>query len=476
MPHSLRLVLDIGKTAAKLSAWDDLGNCLAKFSRTNCVVGAGAYTALDVAETEAWLEESLRECAALGPIASIIPVGHGAAAALIRDGSLALPVMDYEFPIPEDVAAAYEAERDSIALSGSPAMQWGLNLGRQLFFLNRRFPDAFDHRTAILPWPQFWAWRLSGVAVTEVSSLGAHTDLWSPASADFSPLARRIGWAAKFPGFAKAGAVVGRLTQEWQARTGLDPGVAIHAGLHDSNAALNAARGRDAFSDGDATILSTGTWFVTMRSAAELAKFDLASFAAQAGCLINVDIAGRPVPTALFMGGREFEALVADCMDAVTNPSLTSELELGAARCIANSVMALPTWQPGTGFFAARTGRWTTPPDGQTQRCAASLIYLALMADHALKLAGSERLVVVDGRFANSALFTGALATLRPELQVAVADAENDIALGALRAADDAYPVAQNLRPIAPLPLDLNSYRAGWQAAANSELPLAGNS
>ena len=53
--------------------------------------------------------------------------------------------------------------------------------------------------TDILPLAQYWAWRLSGVKATEVTSLGAHTHLWRPAERRYSELARRHGWAARFP-------------------------------------------------------------------------------------------------------------------------------------------------------------------------------------------------------------------------------------------------------------------------------------
>jgi sugar (pentulose or hexulose) kinase len=50
------------------------------------------------------------------------------------------------------------------------------------------------------------------------------------------------------------------------ARTGQVTSTQIYAGLHDSNAALLAARGFAEIADHEATVLSTGTLFVAMRS------------------------------------------------------------------------------------------------------------------------------------------------------------------------------------------------------------------
>lgn len=42
-------------------------------------------------------------------------------------------------------------------------------------------------------YPQYWALRLTGIAANEVTSLGCHTDLWNPWTADFHPWS--TGWS-----------------------------------------------------------------------------------------------------------------------------------------------------------------------------------------------------------------------------------------------------------------------------------------
>lgn len=431
MNEALRLVLDIGKTTAKLSAWTAEGNCTTRLIHPCQVITSGDYHALDIPDIEEWLIAALRHCNTLGRVSSIIPVGHGAAAAILRDHALALPVMDYEFPIPAEIAQAYSLQRDNSTITGSPRMHSGLNLGCQLYYLKHNYPELLNEQAQILPWPQFWAWRLSGTAVCEVSSLGCHSDLWFPAQARPSPMAQRLGFAAMLPRIAWAGEVVGYLSNEWQDSTGLSRDVAIYAGLHDSNAALHAARGRNKIAAGDATVLSTGTWFVTMR-VPDTNALDWNAFAAQDGCLINMDPEARPVPTALFMGGREFEELVPPDTIDWEDPALTHHLEETIRVCLEQGIMALPCWQQGTGFYPDRIGCWLTPPNTSGEQTVAGLLYLALMADRATELVGSRRLLVIDGRFANIEIFTAALAALRPDMEVVVANADNDVALGAL--------------------------------------------
>ncbi|MFD1807148.1 hypothetical protein ACFSHQ_00755 [Gemmobacter lanyuensis] len=118
---------------------------------------------------------------------------HGACAALLdHAGALAAPVMDYEDPRPGQ-SAAYAALRPPFAETGAPQMAMGLNLGAQLHWQLTEMPDLRDRVAQVVTYPQFWAHRLSGVAATDVTSLGCHTDLWNPWAGQFSTLPARLG-------------------------------------------------------------------------------------------------------------------------------------------------------------------------------------------------------------------------------------------------------------------------------------------
>ena len=106
--------------------------------------------------------------------------------------------MDYENPIPADERRRYDAQRDQFSTTGSPALPDGLNLGAQLHHLETIHPGSLDHAEIML-WPQYWAWLLSGVAASEVTSLGCHTDLWLPIEQRPSNLANVRGWDKKLP-------------------------------------------------------------------------------------------------------------------------------------------------------------------------------------------------------------------------------------------------------------------------------------
>lgn len=459
------VVFDIGKSLAKLSLWDDRGQMLEQRSRPNLPVDGGGYRALDVARIEGWLSETLREFAKRGAVAAIVPVGHGAAAAIIDSGKLACPVPDYEEGPAAAARKTYDIERDLFWLTGSPALPDGLNLGAQLHRLESLRPGVMA-KGQILPWAQFWAWKLCGVAASEMTSLGCHTDLWRPGANTPSGLAKRRGWAQKMAPLRHAGEVLGTLTPEWVARTGLSPKVQVYCGLHDSNASLLAARGFAEIAPGEATTLSTGTWFVAMRTPAEGVSVDLNQLPEARDCLVNVDVDGRAIPSARFMGGRELEILGGVELGEDQAATLAALPEV-----LARGVMALPSFAAGVGPYPKGQGRWLNGPEVVEQRRAAVALYAALMVDASLELIGSKERLLIEGRFGQCEVFVRALAALRPDMAVFVYGGREGLSFGvpygALRLIAPALPPPGSLRRVTPLDMDLSAYKARWREEAS---------
>lgn len=457
MASALAIVVDIGKSNLKASLWDQ-GRCL---DVASAPAPAPRQQSLDLEAIERWLEVALRRFAGAGPVEAIVPVAHGATAALVAKGKLFAAPRDYEADIPAAERSAYERQRDPFERTGSPALPVGLNLGTQLHHLESD-GAPWPKDVKIVLWPQYWAWRLSGVLASEVTSLGCHTDLWDPFRKDFSGLAQRRRWATRFPEMRKAFEPLGGLTGEWIKRTGLPASCRVYCGLHDSNAALVAARGHPQLNDSDMTVLSTGTWFVAMRSLPRNAQGDPSRLQPGRDCLVNVDILARPVPSARFMGGRELEVLTgsaapetgADCLACV--PSV---IEAGA--------FAYPSFVAGVGPYPDARGRWQNRPTTPNEIAAAAQLYLACMTDASLTLIGSTGNLLIEGRFARAEVFTRALAALRPQQQVYTCDLGDGVAYGALRLLDPGLVPSGELRRVEPLAADLSAYAEGWRAGAS---------
>lgn len=467
------VVLDVGKTRSKLSVWTPHGELVETRERSNRRCSSAGRLVLDTSGIEEWLAETLRDFGRAHEIGGIIPVAHGAAAALIRNGRLAVPPADYEFPVPLKVRQAYELQRDPFKWTGSPALPDGLNLGVQLHRLEQLHPELFDEATQVVTWPQYWSWLLSGVAATEVTSLGCHTDLWNPWSGRPSSLAERRGWAKLLAPLRFGAEPLGSLKKDWVYRTGLPPSVEVYCGVHDSNAALLAARAHSELADNDATVLSTGTWFVAMRSLGHGGALNPRVLPSGRDVLVNVDPKNRPVPSARFMGGREIQLLTALASRQIEIVSDQDLILRAASAVIREGRMALPTVAPGCGPYPDGRGEWISKPDEALQLRAAVSLYAALVTDAMLELIAARNTLLIEGRFAAAQLFVRAVANLRPELRVYASTSRADVARGALRLVYPRTPVRDTLQAVQPLDADLGKYRTRWRAAAESALARA---
>ncbi len=460
MGEGATIVADFGKTLSKITLWSKDGRMLDRVVRPNEPQAAPDYAALDATRIGDWLIETLARFAN-HPVEAIIPVAHGAAVVGLADGALAFPPLDYEQAIPAPIMAAYRAQRDRFAHTGSPALPDGLNIGSQLHWLEALHGDRFRAAT-LLPYAQYWAWLLSGEMRSEVTSLGCHSDLWSPAAGGFSLMAKRRGWAGQFAPLTMAGDVIGTLRPEIAQRTGLLPSVHVHAGLHDSNAALLAARGFPEIADNEATVLSTGTWFVAMRS--PKTPVDLAALPEERDCLVNMDAFGQPVPSARFMGGREIETLIEIDTRRVDIKPDQPALLAAVQDVLVAGAMLRPAFALGFGPFPGHVGRWINRPDDWFARRAAACLYAALVAETSLSLIGARGTLLVEGRFAEADVFVRALASLRPDLTIYTANAHNDVSFGALRLIDPSLRPDGTLTRVRPLEQDLAGYKNRWQA------------
>ena len=458
----------MGKTLSKLTLWDGV-RLVERRTRSNARCDGDDYAALDAAGIEVWLIETLADFARMGRVEAIVPVAHGAAAAVLRDGALAAPPVDYEQEIAPESRAAYDAQRDPFALTGSPRLPGGLNLGAQLDLLDRVRPGLLSRGATIVTWPQYWGWVLSGVAAVELTSLGCHSDLYRPVGRRTSALAQQRGWADLLAPLRGAGETLGAIRPELAKRTDLPADVRVHVGMHDSNAALLAARGFPEIAGHDSTVLSTGTWFVAMRSPPRGAVPDIATLDPARDCLVNVDVAGVPVPSARLMGGREIELLGGiDSRQVDIRPD-QPRLIAAVPGLVTAGAMALPTLTPGVGPFPAGEHRWISPPDDPNARRAAACLYAALVTDAALDQIGTRDRLLIEGRFAEAEVFARAIATLRPDLCVYVSNAHNDVSLGALRLLDPGIRPDGELRLVASLDVPLSDYRAAWREFAGAD-------
>jgi L-fuculokinase len=444
-------VLDIGKTNVKLALIDAAGRVLAEQRRPNTVLRDGPYPHHDTDGIWHWLLDTLKAFAAQAPIGAIVPVTHGATAALVDDNGLVLPVLDYEFEPPAQQHAEYLGQRPAYDSTYSPQLPAGLNLGRQLAWLAQAFPADVARAKNILMYPQYWAWRLSGVAAGEVTSLGCHTDLWQPAGGQYSALVERMGWTAQMPPLRNAWDALGAVSPDVAARTGLPADCQVICGIHDSNASLLRHLDPDGSHAAPPAVLSTGTWVI-----AAVPGGALDGLKEQSDMLANCSALGQPVPCMRFMGGREFAALAGTDASTCSVDDLQQIIDQGS--------YALPTFAEAGGPFAGRKGSVVGPVlPTDAERTALATLYVVLMSDYCLTALSSAGDIVVEGSFTNNPHFAPLLAALRRGQQVIVTDDASGTTGGGWMLAHWGKVPAVQAHAVAPIALQgWPQYRERW--------------
>jgi sugar (pentulose or hexulose) kinase len=455
-------VIDIGKSNAKFALVDLEHNAeIAVRKMPNRSLMDGPYPHYDIDGLWDFLCAGIAALNREHRIDALCVTTHGASAALVdADGKLALPVLDYEFVGPDELAREYNAVRPEFSESFTPRLPVGLNLGAQLFWQAHRFPEAFARTKWILPYPQYWGFRLTGMPASEVTSLGCHTDLWNFETGLYSSLVMRERWIDKMPEVRPAAGVLGPLKPEIAAKLGLRPETPVLVGIHDSNASLlpHLIGRTPPFS-----VVSTGTWVIACTPGGDLGALDPAR-----DCLANIDAFGRPVPSARFMGGREFELL--------THGQIVAPSASAVAEVFSTPVMLLPSVQQGSGPFPHRAANWYPSEVLPETRFAPISFYLALMTAECLGMTGGEGDIVVEGPFAGNPLYLQMLAAASGRPVLAGAASATGTSIGAAMLATKRHTAAAALLPV-QLPEELAApmqrYAAIWRKKLGIVAPVA---
>jgi sugar (pentulose or hexulose) kinase len=452
-----KAVLDIGKTHIKLLFLENNSE-LASFSCKNSPV-IGMYSQCDVNAIWSWLTETLRSCNLTASVEAFSITTHGAAGALINhtDKSnptgLVLPILDYEYEGVDNCEVDYCTIRPSFNETYSPSLPCGLNLGKQLFWLESHYPDAFSSATAMLMYPQYWAWRLCGELATEVTSLGCHTDLWEPVSVQYSTLVEKQSWHRLFPPLKNAWDCLGTVTDEVSEETGLSISCKVYTGVHDSNASLLRylkLNHNKAFS-----VISTGTWTILMQ-----VNGNLEGLGNYKDTLSNVDVYGNPVACARFMGGREYERICASLGGNIVMSPTQQDLQTA----IDNLWMVTPDYSNGNGPFGGLSPRQYCPENSSSVHAIATL-YCALMIDRRLDDLDARGEIFIEGAFLKNQLLCALVAQLRPHQKVWLSADNTGTVLGASALMEfehyDGSDIA--VEPCSPSSFDgIEKYRAQW--------------
>ncbi len=297
-PEPVIAIFDIGKTNKKLRLFDREYRLREGYQFTLPeTLDADGENCEDIGALSKWILENFREicCKKEYLVCAVNIAAYGATLVYLDEaGNVLAPVTSYfkKYPasLQEEVYSRYGGA-DRVALETASPVLGSLNAGMQLYRTKRENPLLYGKIKYALHLPQYLSFLLSGNSISEITSIGCHTQLW-----DFRK-ERYHKWVTG-EGLDKKLAPLRSATQSSRI---LHRGMPLETGtgLHDSSAALIPYQ--TCWSD-PFILISTGTWCISLNpfSRAPLTNSEL-----QRDCLCYLNYMGNPVKASrLFAGGE----------------------------------------------------------------------------------------------------------------------------------------------------------------------------
>lgn len=454
-------VVDVGYTNTKIALFLPDGTMVAEHKVVSRHLDGPPYPHIDPEPMVALCRTALPDLDRILPVDAIVPCAHGAAmACLDAEGGLALPIMDYISQPPSEIIADYRKIAPKFDETYCTLLPMALTHGLQLYWQQRVFPGSFARVKTLVPWIQYVGFRLSGEAVTEISSMSCQTHLMNTRTQELSSLVMRQGWTQLFPRIANAWETIGYLTSEFRGSDFRGEGRVL-GGVHDSTANFMryVCAGLDHF-----TLVSTGTWSISFDPSTPLSQL-----VEDRDTNTNTDVLGRTVACSRFFGGKEFEIVSGGV------PAHLATFE-AIARLVARGTRALPSFTDSGGPVPRKGAKGRiegAQPVDDSERVSLAALYCAQMVSEQLDAIASKHDIIVDGPYSQNSVLLAVLSQLRPGQRVLASDLRDGTTAGAAAIAlidDGKLPTIElNLTEIkaAAIP-GLAEYHAAWRIEAHA--------
>lgn len=448
-------VLDIGMTNKKVALYSTELTMIKERKRIFLPLMRDGFETHDLAGMEEWFLSVFREFAREHRIRAIAVSTHGATFVCTDEmGNPVAPCIYYTYEPSSDFHERFFAlagERKALqAKTGTPDFSALINLGKGILLLREHYPEEFASARWFLPYPQYWSMRFTGKPAAEGTYIGCHTFLFDWENGEYSSVADALGIRDKLPTpIRQPWEVLGTITPDIAARTGLSPDTIVTLGIHDSNASimphLATTRQRDF------VLNSTGTWCVLMHPAAhysfkpdELGKV----------VFFNRSAWNTPIKTAIFLGGKEYETWI-NIIAALQNASpqnLPPPSKNDYAHVLAErAFFILPEIVPGSGQFPGSAARavegsaqfplveiergQTLPEFLRDPKTAQAVLNISIVLQTEVALArtgltnGTD--ILTEGGFRNNTDYNMLLASAFPNNSVYLTDLKEATSFGA---------------------------------------------
>jgi sugar (pentulose or hexulose) kinase len=416
--NAVAAIFDIGKTNKKLFLFNEQYQIVwEKTARFDEITDEDGFPCEDIHTLTQWVLDAVKEVLTLSEfeIKAINFSAYGASFVYIdKAGKVILPLYNYLKPYPETLKRQFYQQyggEEKISLETASPVLGSLNSGMQLFRLKHEKPEIYSDIQYCLHFPQYFAWLLSGEAVSEVTSIGCHTNLWNFQTNHYHTWVSDEKIADKLPPLADSDSVsVGKMLGK-KYLTG--------RGLHDSSAALlpYLIHFQEPF-----LLLSTGTWSISLNP---FNHSPLTASELQADCLSYMQFNGHPVKASRLFAGYEHEQetdRLAEYFHCAKDAYVKLAFNPHLLPTVSDNLEEISFSSRDLGVFDSY-----------------EKAYHQLVTDIMYKQKKSTELVIndkvkrifVDGGFSKNAVFMNLLARTFPETEVYAASIAQASALGA---------------------------------------------
>ncbi len=259
MMQEVYLIYDIGKTNKKCLVFSVTGKVVDEYmEQFEEIEDEDGFPCDDISKISEWVlgQYDLLLKNEQYKIIGINFATYGASFVHINDkGKILTPLYNYLKPYPTEIEnqfleTYFETEKADFALQTASPFMGMLNSGLQLYWLQKTKPEICVNIKYSLHLPQYLSYLFTQQAVSDYTSIGCHTGLWSFENNDYHQ------WVTK----AKLNEKLAPINTSLFFN---EKNIAIGTGLHDSSSALipYLQQYKEKF-----LLISTGTWCINLNA------------------------------------------------------------------------------------------------------------------------------------------------------------------------------------------------------------------
>ncbi|RZK20902.1 MAG: carbohydrate kinase [Pedobacter sp.] len=437
MPKPVIAIFDVGKTNKKLFLIDENYQIVyersARFVET---VDEDGESCENLESLKSSVYDSLHQVLQMKEfnIKAVNFSTYGASFVYLDEkGEPLTPLYNYlkEYPeaLKQDFYAKYGGE-EKISLETASPILGSLNSGMQLYRLKMERPALFDKVKYALHLPQYLSYLITGKALSDITSIGCHTQLWDFNKNEYHNWVTSEKIDEKFGAFTPADS---SLKTEFNGAT-----FQVGVGLHDSSAALipYLANFNTPF-----ILISTGTWCISLNpfNQEPLTKEEL-----KQDCLCYMHYKGKPIKASRIFAGYEHEVQlkrIAEHFDRAAylfkhlkfNPSMILKL----ANKVPENLIPQNEFSAHSAFPERDLNLFQTAEEAYHQLIL-DLVKQQIYSLNLVLNTGLKR-VFVDGGFGKNAIYMHLLATSIPDIEVYASSVSQATSIGTALAINDAW-------------------------------------